>query len=82
MPEFASMLTRVSCARRRCSGTASPVTGAPVAGSINSAASSRRGQAELRRRCRSRSSAPRNLAQRQRAADGDVAALRSGLHTW
>jgi hypothetical protein len=40
MPAFASMLTRVVCARRRWSGTASPARGAPVAGSISSGASS------------------------------------------
>ncbi len=57
MPPFASMLIRVVRARRRCSGIASPLTRAPVAGSISSGAPSPLGRPSSARRCRSRSSA-------------------------
>ena len=72
MPAFASMLTRVVCARRRCSGTASAASGAPVAGSISSGASSPAGSPSSARRCRSRSSA----GGRRRLAQGERGQLR------
>src|SRR5262249_46292388 len=56
MLPFASMLIRVLRARCRCSGTASGVTRAPVAGSITSGASSPAGTPRSARRRRRRSS--------------------------
>src|SRR5437879_1916589 len=53
---FASMLTRVDRARRRCSGAASSRIRSPVAGSISSGAPGPAGRPSSARRCRSRSS--------------------------
>src|SRR5215469_7924198 len=84
MPAFASMLTRVVRALRRCSGTASSRSGAPVAGSISSGASSPAGSPSSARRCRSRSSAgdggawPRVSAA---SAGGSTPAAASGRQT-
>ena len=47
MPEFASMLTRVTRAFRRCSGSAAAATGAPVSGSYQQRGVVAGGEAEL-----------------------------------
>ena len=85
MPEFASMLTRVTLALRRCSGRVdSAVTGAPVTGSISSGASSPAGRPRSARRERNRSSAreggssPSVIAS---SAACSLPAASSGLHT-
>src|ERR1039457_4957492 len=84
IPEFASMLTRVTLALRRCSGSASAWTGAPVPGSMSSRASSPAGRPRSARRSRNRSSA-REGGSSPRVSASNAAwscpAASSGLHT-